>query len=84
MADLAHQGRIGREHQLVVLKFNYEIFVHFVFICLKSFKNVQSQLCSILLGLGQATSHMWYATSAYKEIPTAFHILNDVLSRFFC
>ena len=55
MDDPAHQGRIGRARQLVVLKSNDENFfdAHFVFICVKCRKKVHSQLCSILLGLGQ-------------------------------
>ena len=32
---------------------------YFVFVCVKSLIKVHSQLCSILLGLGQPTSHMW-------------------------
>ena len=41
---------------------NSEVFfdAHFVFMCLKSFKKVHSQLCSILLGLGQHSSHMCF------------------------
>ena len=60
MADPAHQGRIGRVRQMVILKSNDNIFfdAHFVFICVKSFKKVHSQLFCILLGLGQSTSHM--------------------------
>ena len=60
MAYPADQGRIDRARQLVVLKSNDEIFfgAYFVFICVNSFKKVHSRFCSILLGLGQPTSHM--------------------------
>ena len=36
---------------------------HFVFTWVESFRKVHSQLCSILLGLGQPTSHMWLGPS---------------------
>ena len=36
---------------------------HFVFTWVERFKNVQSQDCSILLGLEQPTSHMCYGDS---------------------
>ena len=41
---------------------------HFVFTWLESFRKVHSQLCSILLGLEQPTSHMCYGYLGLKGV----------------
>ena len=50
-------------------------YAHFVFIWVKSSKKVHSQLCSILCGLGQPSSHMWNANE-----PQYFFQLYDLIS----
>ena len=60
--------RIDHACYLIVLKSNDDIFFHpdFVLIWVKTIKKVHSQLCSILLGLGQPTNHMWKVNHQYK------------------
>ena len=78
----------GQSHpscQLVVLKSNNEIFfdAHFVFICVKSFNKVHSQLCSILLGLGQPTSQMCNLDFGNFDFGFAQKITLELVSRYF-
>ena len=40
---------------------NFFFHPNFVLMWVKIFKKMHSQLCSILLGLGQPTSHMWFS-----------------------
>ena len=56
LANPAMMGRIGP----CKLAISFEFFFHsnFVFICVKIFKKIHFQLCSILLRLGQPNSHM--------------------------
>ena len=76
MADMAHLGWISCTSQLVFLKLTSEKFfvAHFVFVWVKTFRKVKSQLCCNSEGLGQ--THM--LENLLYTIIRAIHVCYDI------